>query len=171
MTAAGDPRPGADPFRLMLLGLAALTVASGAAELAMERHWGDPVKLVPWLMLGLLTLGIAGIAFLPSRATVLAARLLAAVAVGASAYGIWAHIDENHKAGPLDFRYSASWAQMSAREQWMKAITKTVGPAPVLAPALLAMAGLCLAGSTYAHPALAHAAARRRIPGRPPVES
>jgi hypothetical protein len=45
---------------------------------------------------------------------------------------------------------AASWESLPAAAQWWKAATKAVGPAPVLAPGILAFAGLLALASTFA---------------------
>lgn len=87
------------------------------------------------------------------------ARPLCLAVVAASLFGIYKHIEENHKAGPLDFRYSTTWDSMSTASQWWKAATKTVGPAPILAAGVLAQSAFAIAAATVSHPAT-----RRRNP-------
>lgn len=70
-----------------------------------------------------------------------------------AAFGVYEHIAENHKPGPLDYRYAATWESLSATDQWWKAATKAVGPAPILAAGVLAQAGLMIAAATVGHPA------------------
>jgi hypothetical protein len=50
----------------------------------------------------------------------------------------------NHDSGPLDQRYADTWESMPATQQWWYAATKTVGPAPTLAPGVLAQTSLLL---------------------------
>ena len=58
----------------------------------------------------------------------------------------------NYESGALDQRYSESWETLPAAQQWWLAVTKTVGPAPTLAPGVLGQSALLLvlasAGST-----------------------
>jgi hypothetical protein len=129
-------------LRLLWRGLFALTVVGTvgtAVELALERHWGSTVRLIPWLSIAVLVVGLCLVGRRPG-----AARLLAVVVVVTAGLGVYEHVDENHKAGPLDRRYSATWDTMSSASQWWAAATKAVGPAPPLAPAALAEAALGL---------------------------
>jgi hypothetical protein len=134
-----------------LLAWFALAAAIGTlAELALERHWDGTIQRVPWAVAGLIVLAAAAWLARPSGMTRRFARMVAAVAIAGSVFGAWEHIAENHAAGPLDFRYAASWESLPAAEQWWKAATKAVGPAPVLAPGILAFAGLLALASTFA---------------------
>jgi hypothetical protein len=72
----------------------------------------------------------------------------------ASIVGVYEHLHENFIAGPLDYRYTDRWDQMSARSQWWAAFSKTVGPAPTLAASVLLQAALLLYAATLRHRAL-----------------
>lgn len=149
-TEAGEARS----LRFALLGLAALGLAGTAIELVLERHWDGAIQLIPWPFLAT---GLAALALLlaaPSRSTVLVARVLATALFVGAAVGIWRHVAANYDAGFLDFRYAERWPTMSGLDRWWHAATKTVGPAPVLAPGVLAQVGLCLLFATIRHPAL-----------------
>jgi len=117
-------------LRRGLLGLAGLTILGLAVELAVERHWTQPLQLVAWA-----ALAVGGLA---------AALLL----------GIWEHIEGNHDAGGLDRNYMDTWDDLPSTTQWWLAISKTVGPSPPLAPGALAQVGLCVLLATLRHPAL-----------------
>lgn len=146
----------ADPagrLRLALLGLGALSTAGAAAELAMERHWDTFIKLIPWFAVGAVAVSILAVWLVPNRRTIFLARVLAVAVAGATLFGIYEHVAENHKAGALDFRYANTWESMSSASQWWKAASKTVGPAPVLAPGVLLEAALCVVAASWGHPA------------------
>ena len=72
--------------------------------------------------------------------------------LGAGTYGVVDHVLVNFESGALDQRYSESWETLPAVQQWWVAVTKTVGPAPTLAPGVLGQSALLLvlasAGST-----------------------
>jgi hypothetical protein len=144
----------AGAFRWALIGLAFLAMGGTALDLAMERHWDGFIKLIPWISLGVLLVAALLVAIRPRPAGLWAARVLAVAVVGAAAFGVFEHTEENRTAGPLDYRYSATWSGLPATDQWWKALTKTVGPAPTLAPGVLMQAALCLVAATYKHPAL-----------------
>ena len=127
-------------------GLVALTVVgilAAAFELAAERHWNGIAQLIPWMALAVLAVAVA-LLLLPRGRGIPPARLLAALVLAASAYGVFDHVLANHESGALDQRYAASWDTLPASEQWWLAVTKTVGPAPTLAPGVLGQAALLL---------------------------
>ena len=66
------------------------------------------------------------------------ALVLSTVVAIAAAVGVGLHVNENHVAGALDYRYTDTWDSIPTLEQWRLAVTKTIGPAPVLAPLALA---------------------------------
>lgn len=124
------------------------------AELVIERHWGSAVRLIPWVSL----VALAWAAWLlwrrPDRRAVLGARALSGIVVGAALVGIALHVNENYTAGPLDFRYETAWDRMSEASRWWTAFTKSVGPAPTLAPGALALVALLLLLAARRHTAL-----------------
>ena len=147
MTAAVADQ--SDRLRKALLALGALSAGGAVAELTMERHWDGFIQLIPWVAVGAVFLSIALVWLAPNRRTIRLARLLAVLVAAATLFGIYEHIDENHKAGALDFRYANTWESMSSASQWWKAATKTVGPAPVLAPGVLVEAALCVVAESW----------------------
>lgn len=140
-------------LRRILLGFALVTAAGTLAELALERHWDGLPQRIPWAVAVLVGAAALAVAFRPGAATIGAARFVAVIAIAGSALGIYKHIEENHDAGVLDYRYATTWESLSAASQWWKAATKTVGPAPVLAPGILAQSALLLVAATLRHPA------------------
>ena len=145
---------GAVVLRRGVLALAVAAIAVTAAELGAERHWGEPVRLIPWACLAVLALAIGAIAVVPRRSTLLAARSVAGIVIAGSALGVWEHLEENLKAGPLDRRYSTTWDAMSPLQHVWKAASGAVGPAPILAPGILAGAAVLVLLATARHPAL-----------------
>ncbi|MGH9023210.1 MAG: hypothetical protein ACRDV9_08940 [Acidimicrobiia bacterium] len=141
-------------LRAGLLALAAIGLAGTAAELAFLRHWDGLVQLIPWAAVAVLGAAMACLAVRPSAARVLAARALGAVAAAAGLYGVYEHIAENYHAGPLDAVYGPKWESLPTLSRLWAAGTGGVGPAPTLAPAVLAQIALCLFVATLAHPAL-----------------
>ena len=145
----------ASVLRRSLVGLVVIATCGLTAELLVERHWGTPVRLVPWF--ALVALAYAAL-LLMRRPTTAAAvrrvRLLAGAVMIAASVGVALHINENYVAGPLDQRYEQLWAGMSEVERWWAAFSKAVGPAPTFAPAALALVSLVLFVATQRHPAL-----------------
>jgi hypothetical protein len=151
----------ASRLRAGLLGLAGIGVAGTGLELASIRHWGSVEQLVPWFVLGVLAAGIAAVGVRPCRVTALAGRLVGVVSVVGGSYGVIEHVVENLDAGPLDHDYAARWGSMSGAGHLWAAASGAVGPAPLLAPAILAFIGLCLALATVG---LRPAVRRQHVP-------
>lgn len=124
------------------------------AELLVERHWGTPIRLVPWFALVALAYAALLLIRRPNAVAVRRARLLAGAVMIAAVVGVALHINENYVAGPLDQRYEQLWAGMTEIERWWAAFSKAVGPAPTFAPAALALVSLVLLVATQRHPAL-----------------
>lgn len=144
-------------LRAGLLGIAALGILGTAVELWSLHHWESPEQLIPWVVLGLLGLAVLAVAVRPARLVVRGGLALAAGAVGAGVYGIIDHVSSNLAAGPLDRDYGSRWATMGTLDRWWAAATGKVGPAPMLAPGVLAQVGLCLLLVCATHPGLARA--------------
>jgi hypothetical protein len=130
-------------LRAGLIALATISTFGCAFELYTERHWASPVQLVAWAAVAALALAVV-LALVPGRPTLLVARAVAAMVLGASAFGIVEHVLANLDSGVLDGRYSATWDQLSPLTQVRYAVTKTVGPAPPLAPGMLGQGALLL---------------------------
>ena len=147
-------RRGTDAAVLVRWSLVALTVVGVVAtafELATERHWNGAEQLIPWIALAVLTVAVA-LLFVPRARGLPAARVLAVVVLGASAYGVLDHVLVNYGSGALDRRYAESWDTLPAPQQWWLAVTKTVGPAPTLAPGVLGQSALQLVLASIAWP-------------------
>ena len=144
----------ASVLRRSLVGLVIIAISGLTAELLVERHWGTPVRLVPWFALVALAYAALLLMRRPTAAAVRRARRLAGAVMIAAAVGVALHINENYVAGPLDQRYEQLWAGMSEIERWWAAFSKAVGPAPTFAPASLALVSLVLLAATQRHPAL-----------------
>lgn len=145
MTAIHPPR-GALSVALVRRALYALTVIgifATAFELATERHWNGLEQLIPWAALMVLAVATV-LALLPAGSARIVARVLALIVLGASIYGVLDHIAVNYNSGPLDQRFADTWDTLPSTQQWWYAITKTVGPAPTLAPGILGQTALLL---------------------------
>jgi uncharacterized membrane protein YczE len=149
-TAATD----ASVLRRSLVSLVVIAIVGLTAELLVERHWGTPIRLVPWFCLVALAYGALLLMRHPTAAAVRRVRLLAGAVMLGAAVGVALHINENYVAGPLDQRFEQLWAGMSEVERWWAAFSKAVGPAPTFAPAALALVALVLLVATQRHPAL-----------------
>jgi hypothetical protein len=135
----------ADPLQLLrgsLTALTALGIVGTAFELATLKHWNGAMQLVPWAALVVLAGAVAVHAGRPGR-TVLV-RALAMLVLVISLYGVLEHALVNYDSGPLDQRFADTWDTLSPWLQWWYAITRTVGPAPTLAPGMLGQAAITL---------------------------
>jgi hypothetical protein len=126
-----------------LIALTAIGILATAFELATERHWNGIEQLIPWMALLVLAVATA-LLLVPGHRGVPAARVLAVLVLGASAYGVIDHILVNYSAAVLDQRYANTWESLSTSTRWWYAATKTVGPAPTLAPGVLGQSALLL---------------------------
>jgi hypothetical protein len=144
----------ASVLRRSLVGLVGMATFGLTVELLVERHWGTPIRLVPWFAVAALAYGALLLMRRPSAGAVRRARLLAGAVLIAAAIGVAMHVNENYVAGPLDQRFERIWAGMSEVERWWAAFSKAVGPAPTFAPASLALVALLLIVATQRHPAL-----------------
>jgi hypothetical protein len=139
---------------LVWRGLVALTVMSilaAAFELATERHWSNPEQLIPWVALAVLAVATV-LATVPRGRGVTPARVLAVLVLAASIYGVITHIVVNYDAGVLDQRYADAWNGLPVLQRWWYAATKTVGPAPTLAPGVLGQTAILLLLATLIGP-------------------
>jgi hypothetical protein len=125
----------ADPLHLLRGSLSALTmlgIVGTAFELATLQHWNGAMQLVPWAaLLLLLAAALALHAAACGRAS--QTGLVRALALLVLA-----------DAGPLDQRFAETWDALSPWLRWWYAITRTVGPAPTLAPGMLGQAATTL---------------------------
>ena len=138
VTAIRDQR---SPVSVTLVrrGLYALTVIgilATAFELATVRHWLSLEQLIPWAAL-VVTRYRDGARTGACSWGRIAAGLLALLVLGASVYGVLDHTVVNYNSGPLDQRFADTWDSLPPTQRWWYAITKTVGPAPTLAPGIL----------------------------------
>ena len=161
-TAARARAGGARTTGLVRRGLLALVVIgilAAAFELATERHWHGFVQLIPWYALAALAAATA-LLRVPGGRAVTAARVLAFVVLGASVYGVLDHVLVNFDSGALDRRYADTWDGLPLARRWWLAVTKTVGPAPTLAPGVLGQSALLLLLATLCPSPPRRAAAR-----------
>jgi hypothetical protein len=142
-----------------LLALVVISLAATGSELATERHWATAVQLVPWVALGVLIVATALLAARrPGAARVV--RALAVLVLLTSAYGIVQHVVVNYDAGALDASYGQGWDSVPVAARLWYAVTKSVGPAPPLAPGVLGQAALMVLLASFVRPV-------RSRPGRP----
>ncbi len=140
-------------LRTGLLCLAAVAAFGTAVELATERHWDTPVQLLAWLGLAMATAAIVLVGWRPQAVRVCAGRVLAVLVLLMAAFGVWEHVEANLHAGWLDAVHGTRWGTLPVAAQWWYALSKTVGPAPPLAPGALAQVSLLVLLAAWRHPA------------------
>ncbi len=146
--------PTATLLRRSVLLLALVGLVGAGVELVFLRHWKAATQLIVWPTLVALAVGFVLLVRRPSRRSVVWARRLAVAVALVAVVGVVLHALANVDAGPLDRVFATRWSEMSAIEQWWEAVTGGVGPAPVLAPGVLAEVSLALVIATLRHPAL-----------------
>ena len=143
MLKAGGAATTAVRMRRGLIALTVLGILAAAFELATERHWNGLQQLIPWLALAVLAVASA-LVLIRRKRGVTVARVLALLVLAASLYGVIDHVLVNYNAGALDQRYATTWDTLPRVQRWWYATTKTVGPAPTLAPGVLGQSALLL---------------------------
>jgi hypothetical protein len=142
-------------FRGALAVLAAGITAGTAVELAMARHWQNLEQGIPWLALVMMTVALGLVLLRPTARRLRVARALAGIVLVMACIGVWRHVAANYDAATLDFQFGPRWPHMSAAARWWAAFIDSVGPAPTLAPLVLAQAAVCVVLATIGHPAFA----------------
>lgn len=164
MTQVRHARRG-DPLQLLRGSLSALTVlgiVGTTFELATLRHWNGAMQLVPWAALLVLAAALVLHVGPASRAQQTGlVRALALLVLAASLFGVMEHALVNYDAGPLDQRFAETWDALSPWLRCWYAITKTVGPAPTLAPGMLGQAATTLILATIGQRAISAESATR----------
>ena len=98
--AAGGLRAG-------LLLLVVLGVVGTALALAFDRHWQSPLQMLPWIVLGAISVVWIALVVRQTRATIWLARGVAVLAIVVAAVGVWQHIDANYNAGTAHGHHAA----------------------------------------------------------------
>jgi hypothetical protein len=147
-------------LRRSMLALAAAGIVATTVELATLRHWTTTTQLIPWMVLGVLAIGVLIVAFGGSRQMIRIVRFIALVAAISGLYGLYIHVKANYDAAILDYHYTDRWPQMSLMSRLWAAGSGQVGPSPVMAPAVLSQCAISLALATFRHPRLVSARAR-----------
>lgn len=134
-----------NPLHLLRTALSALTalgIVGTAFELATLKHWNSAMQLVPWVALVVLAGALAVHAGRPG--CIYLVRTLATLVLVTSLFGVLEHALVNYNSGPLNQRFTDTWDALSPWLRWWYAITRTVGPAPTLAPGMLGQAAITL---------------------------
>ena len=98
-----------------------LLLASGrrghGGNTSFERHWEGFWQMLPWVTLSVVTVATVALVIRVRKATVMLARVVAAVAMVMAIVGTWQHFQENYNSAPLDYRYTEDWGGMSMPER------------------------------------------------------
>jgi hypothetical protein len=132
-------------LRRFLLTLTGWLCVGTVVELLLAKHTGDAVQLVPFGLCGLGLVAVVTALRVPKRSTLLTLRGVMALLLLGSLLGIYEHLTSNATFA-LDLRPGAVWSDV-----WLQSL---MGAAPLLAPGILALAGLLALAATYKHPAL-----------------
>jgi hypothetical protein len=100
-------------------------------------------QLIPWVTLVVLAVATV-LVLIPGGRGTASTWVLALLVVCASISGVIDHTLVNYNAGVLDQRFADTWDSLPSAQRWWYAITKTVGPAPTLAPGILAQSAVLL---------------------------
>jgi hypothetical protein len=139
-------------LRRGLRWLAALTLLGIVVELAIERHWTQAAQWIAWAAVAVALAALVLVQLDGSRRGMHLAQILSVLVILSSVIGVWQHVAANFDAGSLDYRYADTWDALPELTRWWLALTKTVGPAPLLAPGALAQAAVCILLSTAGRP-------------------
>lgn len=139
-------------LRRFLLAIAGLLLLGTLIELALIQHWDEPLQLTPFI---LSAIGLAGVAWAwvkSERGPLLALRALMVPLTLGSLVGVFVHVSSNIEIYTETHANAGTLAVIAAG---------LGGHNPLIAPGMLALAGILAAAATYGHPALQRAAARR----------
>ncbi len=132
-------------LRRFLLATAAATYLAAAVELVLVEHYADTAQIIPFV---LIVAGLAAVAWAwasPSRRSLAALRGVGALVVFGSLVGIGLHVKGN-VAFALEVQPDAGLGEVV----W----DGLSGGNPLLAPGMVALAGVLAAAATHRHPAL-----------------
>jgi hypothetical protein len=132
-------------LRLFLLGLAGFLFVGTLVELVFTGHTDEPIQWVPFFLCGAgLAVVIVAIVY-PSRSTLRVLKVCMIVVALGSLLGVYEHIQGN-----VEFRMETH--PNSTTTELMAAALG--GADPLVAPGILAVAGVLALAATYRHPGL-----------------
>jgi len=132
-------------LRRFLLVFSILLLGGAVVELSLVNHTADAVQLMPFALCGLGSVAALVALLRPQRATVLGLRICMGLVVCGSLFGIYEHLENNF----------AFQREINPHEPTGDMMLSALGGAnPLLAPGILAVAGVLALAVTYHHPAL-----------------
>lgn len=132
-------------LRQFLLAIAGLIFLATPVELLLVEHFDSPQQIIPFILCALGVSAVAAALLRPQRRTLLALRWAMLLAILGGAIGAYLHI-ANNVAFELEIRPNAALGAVL--------IDALGGASPLLAPGILALAGILAIAATYYHPSL-----------------
>ena len=132
-------------LRRFLLLLATAMCVGTVVELLLAKHTEDPLQLLPFLLCGLGFVALIAVLQSPQRLTIWFLRASMGLMMLGSLIGVYQHL-VNNIAFQIELKPGATISDV-----WLKALQ---GGNPLLAPGILALAGLIALAATYYHPAV-----------------
>jgi hypothetical protein len=133
-------------LRTFLLVTTAGICVFTVAELWLTEHMESAIQLIPFVLCGVGLIAVLAALFRPRRGTLWTLRLVMALLIAGSLFGIWEHLEGNIGFA-LEIRPTATTSEVL--------VEALKGANPLLAPGILGLAGMLALAATYAHPALA----------------
>jgi hypothetical protein len=132
-------------LRRFLLVFSVSLFGGTVVELSLVNHTEDAVQLIPFVLCGLGSVAALVALLRPQRATMLGLRVCMGLVVCGSLFGIYEHLESN-----VEFQ-----REINPRQPTGSMMLSALGGAnPLLAPGMLAVAGVLALAVTYHHPAL-----------------
>lgn len=132
-------------LRRFLLVLSVLLFGGTVIELSLVNHTEDAVQWLPFVLCGLGAVAALAALWRPRRATMLSLRICMGLVMCGALFGIYEHLANN----------VAFQREINPRQPTGDLMLSALGGAnPLLAPGILAVAGVLALAVTYHHPAL-----------------
>ncbi len=132
-------------LRRFLLALAGFLFVGTLVELAFTGHTKEPVQWIPFFLCGIGVVAVIAALVRPQRKTLLALRACMGMATLGSLFGVYEHITNN----------AAFYLEIHPHATSLQTIAAALsGANPLVAPGILAVAGMLAIAATCYHPAL-----------------
>ena len=127
-------------LRFFYLGLAAFMCLGTIAELLLLDHTDGAVQLIPFFLSGLGFVTVLAVIFKPTKPVVWSMRLVMAVTILGSLFGMWEHLEGN-----FEFAREIHSGLSGTQLLWQA----MAGANPLLAPGMLAIGALIAIAASY----------------------